>query len=36
VYTCYMPVKDCTQEDLVKKREAFYGMFLIKQMFLHY
>jgi hypothetical protein len=36
VYTCYMPVKDCTQEDLVKKREAFYGMFLIKHMFLHY
>ncbi|PVI05798.1 hypothetical protein DM02DRAFT_684233 [Periconia macrospinosa] len=24
VYTCYMPVKDCSQEDLVKKKDAFY------------
>lgn len=25
IYTCFMPVKDVSQEDLVKKRDAFNG-----------
>jgi hypothetical protein len=25
LYTCYMPVKDATKEDLEKKKAAFYG-----------
>jgi hypothetical protein len=36
VYTCYMPVKDVTQEDLVKKKEAFYGTLVPKNIPLHY
>lgn len=27
VYTCYMPVADASQEDLIKKKEAFESMF---------
>lgn len=25
VYTCYMPVSDASQEDLIRKKEAFEG-----------
>jgi hypothetical protein len=34
VYTCYMPVKDVSQDDLVKKKEAFYGMLLSTQAYI--
>jgi hypothetical protein len=26
VYTCYMPVSDASEEDLIRKKEAFEGL----------
>ena len=34
VYTCYMPVSDATQEDLVRKKAAFEGKSMTSRSFL--